>query len=60
MEEDEVFTERPATCNWMDFIPMDRKEDPLYIRTSKIKESNCSCKSCNFLKCYVEFIDEQR
>lgn len=42
MEETDVYTERPPTCNWMDFIPMDRKEDPLFIRISKIKEKKLS------------------
>ena len=60
MEEDEVFNERPLTCNWMDFIPMSKKEDPLFIRTSKIKETNCQCKSCSFLKLYVDFVEVQR
>ena len=52
--------ERLLTCDWMDFIPMDRKEESMYIRYSKIKETNCPCKSCNILKRYVDFIDDQR
>ena len=57
MEEGDVSDLRPLTCDWMDFIPMWRSEDPLLIRCSEIKETNCQCKSCNFLKCYVDFID---
>ena len=55
MEEGDVSNIRPLTCDWMDFIPMWRSEDPLLIRCSEIKETNC--KSCNFLKCYVDFIN---
>ena len=35
-----------------------KKEDSLYIRISEIKKTNCKCKSCNFLKTYVDFIDD--
>ena len=60
MEEEEVCTERPLTCNWMDFIPKGEKEDSLCLRISKIKKANCKCKSCNFLKTYVDFLEDQR
>ena len=56
-EEENVCTERPVTCNWKDYIPRGEKEDSLYIRISGIKKTDCKCKSCNFLKTYVEFID---
>ena len=57
MEEGDVSNLRQLTCDWMNFIPMWRSEDPLLIRCSEIKETNCQCKTCNFLKCYVDFID---
>ena len=41
VEEGDVCTERLPTCDWMDYIPMDRKEESLFIRISKIKESTC-------------------
>ena len=31
VEKSDVCTERPPTCDWMDFILMDRKKDSLYI-----------------------------
>ena len=61
IEEGDVCTERPVTCNWMDYVPRvlgSEKEDSLYIRISEIKKTNCKCKSCNFLKTYVDFIDD--
>lgn len=59
MEETDVSNLRPLTCDWMDFIPMWRDEDPLFIRCSEIKETDCQCKSCNMLKCYVAFLEHQ-
>ena len=59
VEEGDVCTERLPTCDWMDYIPMDRKEESLFIRISKIKESTCNCKSCNILKHYVDFLGDQ-
>ena len=60
VEEGDVCTERLPICDWIDFIPMDRKKESLYIRISKIKETYCHCKSCNILKRSVDFIDDQR
>ena len=60
VEEGDVGTERLPTCDWMDFIPMDRNEEPLYIRINKIKETNCHCKYCYILKRYVDFIDDNQ
>ena len=60
IEEGHVCMERPVTCNWIDYVPRvpgSKKEDSLYIRISGIKKTNCKCKSCNFLKTYVDFID---
>ena len=47
VEDGDVCTERLPTCDWMDYIPMDRKEESLFIRISEIKEAICYCKSCN-------------
>ena len=61
VEEGDVCTERLSTCDWMDSMPTDGKEKKsLYIRISIIRETNCHCKSCNILKRYVDFIDDQR
>ena len=60
IEEIDICNERPPTCDWRDFIPLARKEDSLLIRISKIEERNCQCKSCDMLKCYVDFIEDQR
>ena len=60
VEEGDVCTERLPTFDWINFIPLNREDDSLYIRISKIKETNCQCKSCNFLKRNVDFIDDQR
>ena len=40
MKEGDVSNLRPLTCDWVDFIPMWRSEDPLLIRCSEIKETN--------------------
>ena len=37
VEEGDVCTERLPTCDWMDFIPMVRKEESMCIRIRKIK-----------------------
>ena len=60
MEEGDVSTERLVTCNWMDYVPRGEKGDSLYIRISEIKKTTCKCKSCNFLKTYVNFLEDQR
>ena len=57
MEEGDVSKERIVTCNWMDYVP--RGEDSLYIRISEIKKTTCKCKSCNFLKTYEDFMEDQ-
>ena len=60
MEVGDVCTERPLTCNWMDYVPRvprSEKENFLFIRISEIKKTNCKCKSCIFLKTYVGFIE---
>ena len=60
-EEGNVCTERPITCNWMDYVPRvpgNKRQDSLFIRIIEIKKTICKCKSCNFLKTYVEFIDD--
>ena len=58
VEEGDVCTEQLPTCDWMDYIPMDRNKESLFIRISKIKESTCYCKPCNILKRYVDFLGD--
>lgn len=59
IQEGDVRMELSVTCDWMDYIPRDNN-DFLYIRIREIKKANCKCKSCSFLKAYVDFIEDQR
>lgn len=59
MEEGDVSKERFVTCNWMDYVPRGEKGDSLYMRISEINKTTCNCKSCKFLKTYVDFMEDQ-
>ena len=53
---------QPFTCQWKHhvpklFQPLDKTQF-LHLYVSQIRDTACQCKSCHFLKAYLDFTDE--